>query len=198
MTRYQGGERHLVRPFCSDHCTRHLPLGLKALRHLLAVHAGREAVAPRAHASGDRTTGGEHAWRVSRRCEPWHAPLAPAGRLGAVCGPVRHSAVPAVFDTRPPLASSRPIARRLIRDDGPRGVGHPRERLREGRGGRVRVSPTAHQAIEDVPRPIHRAPAVMPRTPHAGPHRTHTPCVTPSRAPMPSPVRLDRPARPAL
>jgi hypothetical protein len=55
----------LVRPFSSDHDSRHLPLGLESLHHLLAVHAGWEAVAPRANVSGNRTIRGEKALRTA-------------------------------------------------------------------------------------------------------------------------------------
>ena len=72
----------MVRPFSSDHYSRHLPLGLESLHHLLAVHAGWEVVAPRAHVSSNRTIGGEKALRAAWRCEPWHAPLADDTRTG--------------------------------------------------------------------------------------------------------------------
>ena len=58
-------EGHFERPLCGYRGPRHLPPGLKSLRHLLAVHAGWEAVTPRTEVLGNRTVGSEKALRVA-------------------------------------------------------------------------------------------------------------------------------------
>jgi hypothetical protein len=53
--------RPLTRPLCGHGRTGHLPLGVESLHHLLAVHGGREVVAPRPEVLGDGTVRGEEA-----------------------------------------------------------------------------------------------------------------------------------------
>ena len=163
-------EGHFVRPLCGYRCTRHLPPGLKSLRHLLAVPAGWEAVAPRLEVLGNRSVRGEKALRVSWRLEPLHAPLPLARRLVGVLRSIIQVAVLSMFDTGQYLAHRSTIAPQLIRDDDSRDVCQSLEQLAEELLGRVRVSPALHQNIEHVPLLVHRTPEIMALTPNTEAH----------------------------
>ena len=105
---------------------------------------------------GDRTVGGEKAWRVPGGFEPLHASFPLARRLVGVFGAVVEIAMLAMLHARPHLPLGGTIAFEFIRADHPWHIGQSLEQLAEEFLRGMLVPPTLHEGIEDVALLIHR------------------------------------------
>jgi hypothetical protein len=141
------GEGHFIRPLRGYRCPRDLPPGLKSLRHLLAIHSGREEVAPRAEVRHDRAVSGEKTLCVAWGFEVSHAPLTLASGLVRILGTIIQVPMLPMFDTGQELSFRRPITLEFIRHNHPRDVRQPFEQLAEKLLGRGCIAAALHQNI---------------------------------------------------
>jgi hypothetical protein len=93
------GGLHRAHGLCGHGRAGDFAPGLEALRHLLAVRVGWEAMASGPEMRGDRPIGREKARGVSWRVESPHASLPLAGRLVGILGGIVAIAVLPMFDT---------------------------------------------------------------------------------------------------
>jgi hypothetical protein len=155
------GEVHLTWPLRGHRWTRDLPPGLKPSRHLLAVHSGREEVAPGTEGRRERTIGGEEAWGLPGRYTSPPRPLALARWLVGVFSPMVEGAALPRLDAGQQRSLGRLMAPQHVGHDHPRHVCEALEELPEELLGGCRVAPASHQAIEDVAVMVHRAPEIV-------------------------------------
>jgi hypothetical protein len=196
MTRPAGRQLHPGGCLCGRSQARDFPPVLESLTHLLAIHCGREPVAPRSEVLGEGTIGRKKALGVSWRFELLHASFPLTRGLVRIFRPITEVAMLSMFHTGQDLALRRAIARQFIRNDHPRHVGQALQQFAKELLRGLSIPPPLYENIQDMAVLIHRPPEIVTCTVDGEEDLIEGPLVAGPRAPPAEPIGIGLPKLP--